>query len=312
MKNPSPGDRTPPPDAQWIRIAELERLSSTPRATIHFYLRAGLLHPPVKTGRTMAYYDASHLHKLTFIQQSRKRGIPLVGIRRELAAIEPRRLQALSPREPAAPGDGDASPQDPERRLRSGGRKTRERILETGSELFRRNGYRNTRVSDITRELGVGKGTFYFHFSDKKELFLACVPRIFQELFSKGWYRIRQVRDPQRRLEIRAQLVFPVLDEFCTILRLCKEAQENPDPKLKRLGEETYLSIRKPLEDDILRGMGQGLFQDVDPKVAATFLIGVMEGLHSLQTVDHEPPSTHAWESALKLILSGLKGPSNL
>jgi len=311
MKSQTSRKRRTAHDAQWLRIAELERLSNTPRATIHFYLRAGLLHPPVKTGRTMAYYDASHLHKLTFIQQSRKRGIPLVGIRRELAAIEPRQLQALAPadagtREPDA-GSGE------EARLprRTGGRKTRERILETGSEMFRRNGYRNTRVSDITRQLNVGKGTFYFHFSDKKELFLACVPRIFEELFSKGWYRIRQVRDPQRRLEIRAQLVFPVLDEFCTILRLCKEAQDNPDPKLKRLGEETYLSIRRPLENDIIRGIRQGLFQDVDPKVAATFLIGVMEGLHSLQTVDHEPPSTHAWENAIQLILSGLKGPGN-
>jgi hypothetical protein len=57
-----------------------------------------------------------------------------------------------------------------------------------------------------------------------------------------------------------------------------------------------------------VRGIGQGLFQDVDPRVAATFLIGVMEGLQSLRTVDREPPSARAWDSAIKLILSGLKG----
>lgn len=303
-------------DSQWIRIAELERMSGTPRATIHFYLRAGLLHPPVKTGKTMAYYDSSHLNKLTFIRRSRQQGFPLVGIRRELAAIEPRRLEALARWNNGAvdAGDGNAAERDAAGLPQAGhphrgpGMRTHERILQAGSELFRRNGYRNTRVSDLTRKLGVGKGTFYFHFSDKRELFLACVPRIFEELFSKGWDRIRQVRDPQRRLEIRAQLVFPVLEEFCTILRLCKEAQEHPDPKLKRLGEQTYLSIRKPLEDDIVRGIRQGLFQDVDPKVAATFLIGVMEGLHALRTVDREPPSARAWDSAIQLILSGLKG----
>jgi AcrR family transcriptional regulator len=307
MKN-----RSPSSDSQWLRIAELVRLSNTPRATIHFYLRAGLLHPPVKTGKTMAYYDATHLHKLTFIQQSRKRGIPLVGIRRELAAIEPRRLHALDPGQGEPVRRENETPEGRKLPRRGPGKQTREKLLETGSEMFRRNGYRNTKVSDITRKLDIGKGTFYFHFSDKKALFLECVPRIFEELFSKGWHRIRQIQDPQRRLELRAQLVFPVLDEFCTILRLCKEAQEHPDLKLKRLGEETYRSIRKPLENDIIRGIRQGLFQEVDPKVAATFLIGVMEGLHSLQTVDHEPPSTHAWESALKLILTGMKGPTNL
>jgi hypothetical protein len=97
------------------------------------------------------------------------------------------------------------------------GIRTREAILELGCRLFRNKGYRNTKVSDITREMRIGKGTFYFYFSDKKELFLECVPRIFESLFSTGWDRIRQVKDPRRRLELRAQAVLPVLEEFCTI-----------------------------------------------------------------------------------------------
>ena len=297
-------------DPKWIRIAELERLSGTPRATIHFYLREGLLHPPVKTGKTMAYYNTTHLRKLTYIQKSRERGTPLVAIREQLASMEPGRFET-----PAEGGSGTAwhgVKTAPGKRLpnRAHGKKTRERILQAGSDRFRSNGYRNTRVSDITRELSIGKGTFYFYFSDKKELFLECVPRIFEELFSRGWDRIRQVRDPLKRLELRAQLVFPVLDEFCTILHLCKECLDDPDPKLKRLGEETWLSIRKPLEQDIQRGIREGSFQDVDPAVASTFLVGIMEGLHSLQTVDRQPPSSHTWDQALRLILTGMKGTS--
>jgi len=298
----------PVKDPNWLRISELERLSGTPRATIHFYLREGLLHPPTKTGRTMAYYNTTHLQKLAYIQKSRQRGTPLVAIRAELASVELERF--------AEPGGGPAgagSANDPTgggKRVpnRAHGRKTREKILQAGSDLFRREGYRNTRVSDITRELSIGKGTFYFYFPDKKALFLECVPRLFEALFSQGWDRLRQVEDPQERLELRAQLVFPVLEEFCTILRLCKEAMEDPDPGLKRLGEETYRSIRRPLERDIERGIQQGRFQAVDPVVASTFLVGIMEGLHSLQTVDRRPPSSHVWDNALRLILTGMQG----
>jgi AcrR family transcriptional regulator len=297
-------------DPKWLRIAELERLSGMPRATIHFYLREGLLHQPMKTGKTMAYYNTTHLHKLTYIQKSRERGTPLVAIRGELAAIDPAGFDT-----PVWSGSGPARCGTPAggKRLpnRAHGRKTRERILQAGSDRFRSSGYRNTRVSDITRELSIGKGTFYFYFSDKKELFLECVPRIFEDLFSGGWERIRQVRDPQERLALRARQVFPVLDEFCTILRLCKEAMDDPHPKLKRLGEETYLSIRKPLEQDIERGIRQGTFQDVDPVVASTFLVGIIEGLHSLQAVDRQPPSSRVWDQALRLILTGMKGPSD-
>ena len=55
-----------------MRIKELVERSGLPRTTIHFYLRHGLLHPPVKTGRTMAYYDKSHLDRLRKIQSLKK------------------------------------------------------------------------------------------------------------------------------------------------------------------------------------------------------------------------------------------------
>jgi hypothetical protein len=37
------------------RMAVLEKISGLPRKTIHFYTQVGLLHPPLKTGKTMAY-----------------------------------------------------------------------------------------------------------------------------------------------------------------------------------------------------------------------------------------------------------------
>jgi len=185
----------------------------------------------------------------------------------------------------------------------------REDILAAGCRAIRQKGYRGTRVSDITRELGIGKGTFYFYFSDKKELFLECVPRIFAELFSRGWDRIRKETDPRRRLELRARAVLPVLQEFSTILQLSNEALEDEDPKLRQLGQQTCLSVRQPLEADIRNGIREGLFRDLDPRIAATFLIGIMNGLRFLQTVDKEPLSERTWNQVLDLMLHGMAPP---
>ena len=55
-----------------MRIKELVKKSGVPRTTIHFYLRHGLLPPPHKTGRTMAYYDDYHLHRLQTIEKLKK------------------------------------------------------------------------------------------------------------------------------------------------------------------------------------------------------------------------------------------------
>ena len=129
-------------------------------------------------------------------------------------------------------------------------------------------------------------------------MLLECVPRIFGNLFSEGWDRIRQTRNPLARLQKRFETVLPVLKEFCAIIQLSKEAIEDSDPKIKQLGEQTYLSIRSPLEADITKGIEQGTVKPVDPKITATYMIGVIENLYYLQTIDKNLQPSVIWDNA--------------
>lgn len=47
---------------------------------------------------------------------------------------------------------------------------TRARLVRSAAELFDRNGFAGTNISDITRSAGVTKGALYFHFEAKEEL----------------------------------------------------------------------------------------------------------------------------------------------
>ncbi len=70
-----------------MRMAELARVSGVSRETIHYYLREGLLPKPVKGGKTVAYYDESHLERLTLIRRLRdEKYLPLAVIRRIVEA----------------------------------------------------------------------------------------------------------------------------------------------------------------------------------------------------------------------------------
>ncbi len=48
---------------------------------------------------------------------------------------------------------------------------TRERLIESGRSLFAEHGLRGVTTHDIARQAGVAAGTFYLHFSDKRDLF---------------------------------------------------------------------------------------------------------------------------------------------
>ena len=49
--------------------------------------------------------------------------------------------------------------------------KTKRKIFETSMKLFARKGYDATSIEEITSIVGVAKGTLYYHFSSKEEIF---------------------------------------------------------------------------------------------------------------------------------------------
>lgn len=54
---------------------------------------------------------------------------------------------------------------------------TRERLLEAAAEVFNRDGYHGTDSNRIARAAGFAPGTFYKHFTDKREVFLLVYSR---------------------------------------------------------------------------------------------------------------------------------------
>ena len=54
---------------------------------------------------------------------------------------------------------------------------TRERIIDGAAALFNQFGYNGTDSNSIAKEAGYATGTFYKHFQDKREVFLAVYER---------------------------------------------------------------------------------------------------------------------------------------
>ena len=49
--------------------------------------------------------------------------------------------------------------------------RTKRKIFETAMELFAQKGYDGTSVEEITSIVGIAKGTLYYHFTSKEEIF---------------------------------------------------------------------------------------------------------------------------------------------
>lgn len=56
-------------------------------------------------------------------------------------------------------------------------RETKELILKEATEIFELKGFNKTSMRDIQLKTQLSKGTIYYHFRNKEELFLSCIKR---------------------------------------------------------------------------------------------------------------------------------------
>ena len=91
----------------------------------------------------------------------------------------------------------------------------RDAILDATERLLARYGYRKMTVEDIAREVGVGKGTIYLHFTSKEEIVLSHVDRIVERVKERLWAIAHSKETAAVRL--RMMLLTRVLFRFDSI-----------------------------------------------------------------------------------------------
>lgn len=88
----------------------------------------------------------------------------------------------------------------------------RDLILDAAERLLVRYGYKKMTIDDLAKEVGIGKGTIYLHFSSKEEIALARIERVISRLKERLWDVARRQDSGTNR--IREMLIMRVLHRF--------------------------------------------------------------------------------------------------
>lgn len=91
-------------------------------------------------------------------------------------------------------------------------KEVREAILDATDLLLSRYGYKKMTIDDLAREVGIGKGSVYLHFSSKEEIALSHVDRIIEQLKGKLSAIAKSSAPPDER--VQKMLLTRVLHRF--------------------------------------------------------------------------------------------------
>ena len=113
----------------------------------------------------------------------------------------------------------------------------RKKIIDKAWELFAKNGYEETKVEDITKDLGISKGSFYTYFATKEELLYEVLEKIKKEII-ENLENINVNQMPEKVLEdyVKAKMNHAV--KILNNMKLRVVEKYLIDPKLRILFQE--------------------------------------------------------------------------
>jgi AcrR family transcriptional regulator len=148
-----------------------------------------------------------------------------------------------------------------ERELRPQGRRTMQRLLRAGREVFEQRGFHASRIDDIVRRAKTSHGTFYLYFANKEDLFKALAIDAMSHMQQLGAELGTITPDADGRASLREWMVryVDVYAEHGTVIRAWTEG-EFIDKDLGRRGATVLNELSGVLAERIsaARGIDEG------------------------------------------------------
>lgn len=96
---------------------------------------------------------------------------------------------------------------------------TRERILKAAARLFSERGYYETGIGDIAREAGIGRASFYYHFTDKEKAARAVFDTYVEGIYAAAERVVPKSDANASAEERRRPLLLSVFVEYILLFR---------------------------------------------------------------------------------------------
>jgi AcrR family transcriptional regulator len=182
----------------------------------------------------------------------------------------------------------------------------REQILRAALSCFGEKGYHAATMDDLVRASGLSKGSLYWHFRSKEEVFLGLFDSFAAVLYGEWDAAAQSGADALDVLRRECELAVEVLSADRLFLLAWAEFLNHPAAR-ERMGQ-IYATARSKLTTIIERGREAGSLRPGPPaEQIAGALVGAVEGLLLQWLVDPEFELKAHFETAWEVLMGGLR-----
>lgn len=115
-------------------------------------------------------------------------------------------------------------------------------ILDVAERLFGTKGFDHTSTGDILAEVGIARGTLYYHFQSKEEILDAVIDRMIGRMLAKAKSLVRQKE-------------IPVLQRLTLAIRAVQISDSCGDALMEQIHRPQNALMHQKMQERLLAGM---------------------------------------------------------
>ncbi|MBN1847475.1 MAG: TetR family transcriptional regulator [Deltaproteobacteria bacterium] len=268
-----------------MKIGELEKRTGFNRKDIYKLIQMGLLGQPAKLGSNQFVFEDGHVLALEKIAQ----------LQRPETDDDPK-FRSTSRSDGPVSTDGKPLSFD-----------KKKQIMDKAISLFSKNGFENTKLSDITESLGMAKGTFYLYFKSKKDLLIECISQLSANVVEReSWEQLRSEPDFIRRQRISLSQFLKAFPTFNGIHILLAASLQSDDPEIVEKAKDYFRMLSRWLRSDLKRAIDDKAVREVDTVIMSALMLGMAQGLGTMISIYPEYTKEQGIDAFIDLLQRGI------
>ncbi|MBR4261719.1 MAG: TetR/AcrR family transcriptional regulator, partial [Clostridia bacterium] len=151
--------------------------------------------------------------------------------------------------------------------------RTKRKIFEAAMELFAQKGYDGTSVEEITSVVGIAKGTLYYHFSSKEEIFYFLVEEGMKLLKNSIEIKTSKIENSIDKIKAIILIQIKIIVKYENLITLLISQMWGKEERNLRC-REFICDYTSFIEEIIKQGIEKGEINEGNPEAIASGIFG--------------------------------------
>lgn len=152
------------------------------------------------------------------------------------------------------------------------------RIIEAAVRVFAKNGFYNSKVSEIARAANVADGTIYLYFQNKDDILITLFEEEMANVLEEVNEAISQADNPADQLRAFALAHLSLVEKHQELAEIIQVEVRQSSKFMKEYRNVKFFEYLNVISSIIRDGQAKGVFrQDIKPGIAKRAIFGALD-----------------------------------